>query len=879
MTVSPSETRPTADLSITDGSNTLEFHLANRNGQQNPAAWGLTTNPRSALRITQGGGGYDDMEMPFTSVVQNDFSGGRASKWTESDKSRYAGGVIDSARGEARCAPKATQGVVYTEYASATASGTTSTSHYADRMYASFTPSSNFTNPIVKIELNWYDNGGLGAGWICAGLYTHDAVNDRPSSSSHGAQVIKALEVAPGYRIYYFQITGSLTASTKYWIGFHHNYFYDNNNLDVYLKTGTSSGNRIVKYNYNSSTWTEVAANKTIAFSLFTSLPNRMHYIHYKGLLLAVTQTGDASAPRLFANGHYGMAKSNSSDKTLLNTDISLSSTDLTGKIIAIVEGPGYTELQNWRTIITNTQSGSNNSITVAPAWNIEHTTATMFVVLGCDTWQEITGHGLTAPVTGAPLVVNDVIYFPQGESVAMRRGRYASGWAWYDDGTNAASYLALVQNENGAMKVWKAKASAATVAEAPKNTTAWSSTSNLAFEADLVCGSTASKITNLLAAKVSGPMLPVVFKEDGFGAVGGEKATKIYDVYRTFPEAANLDNGRTALQKDVYLWFNLLEGLERYYDQRLDDTGPNRDEGMEMVERGPVVALCEYMSRVYAVVDGGLSGRSSVLCYNGYGWNQVHVGGYGQRFSNLAVQVIPGVENPDRLWVSNGADATWMPVSHNPEQQKAYEYYSGSTLTTGRIALGFRDIKKYWSKVQLFTRGISYTNGAGTYIGVEYRVDGGSWVGLTSATTDNQEITIINGTADVTGRYIEFRFTLYTTSSTKNTPVLEGYRVDGVVRVPVKDVLTFSALLLDGYTVDRNGTRTALTVEESYDRLRGWMNSSSTPQPLTFRYVHNLPDNVRGFIDSATLTPKEIVIGPTERKLTALLECAVVEI
>jgi hypothetical protein len=320
------------------------------------------------------------------------------------------------------------------------------------------------------------------------------------------------------------------------------------------------------------------------------------------------------TAPKLFIQGYHGMATSNSTDKNKLNTTIhGITQNVLADKYVRIVSGPGSSEETPWRKIAYNADDGSSHCIiTVYPPWNIAHTTDTEFVIQGCTSWQEITSGAtstsmvihdmdtlLSSPVTDV-LVVDDIIYFCQGEVTGkyIARTRFNAG-VWADmlaDGTNQATFLELVQDDKGAKKIWGAKKAASSVAEAPKVAFA----SNLTFAADFVCGDTSSQITGLLAAKISGPMLPVVFKETEFGAVSGSGADKIYDTYYQFPEARDDFNGRSAIQPDLYLWFSLMDGIERYYDQRLDDVGPNRDEGLPLTRKGRVSAMVKYFSQIF---------------------------------------------------------------------------------------------------------------------------------------------------------------------------------------------------------------------------------------------------------------------------------------
>jgi hypothetical protein len=81
--------------------------------------------------------------------------------------------------------------------------------------------------------------------------------------------------------------------------------------------------------------------------------------------------------------------------------------------------------------------------INLRSTWIVEHTTATEYIIVNSNKWTEVGSHGLTADVTDI-LVVNNICYFAQGDSVNIRRARWYnnSGTATYenaDDGTNKA--------------------------------------------------------------------------------------------------------------------------------------------------------------------------------------------------------------------------------------------------------------------------------------------------------------------------------------------------------------------------------------------------------------------------------------------------------
>jgi hypothetical protein len=100
--------------------------------------------------------------------------------------------------------------------------------------------------------------------------------------------------------------------------------------------------------------------------------------------------------------------------------------------------------------------------------------------------------------------------------------------------------------------------------------------------------------------------------------------------------------NGKARMVHNVYLYFNLGYGLERYYNSSLDDVGPNRDEGLPDGRQGVVSCMVAYPGRFFAGIDAD-AGISSVLCHNGTGWHEVYrAPTAGQRITAMAFQVSP---------------------------------------------------------------------------------------------------------------------------------------------------------------------------------------------------------------------------------------------
>jgi len=78
MTTGSDVLRPSCDVSLTDGINTVSLFLCRANGDPDPLQMRQAGFPRQALRFNpSGAGGASDLEPPYTPVTQEDWSGGR----------------------------------------------------------------------------------------------------------------------------------------------------------------------------------------------------------------------------------------------------------------------------------------------------------------------------------------------------------------------------------------------------------------------------------------------------------------------------------------------------------------------------------------------------------------------------------------------------------------------------------------------------------------------------------------------------------------------------------------------------------------------------------------------------------------------------------
>jgi hypothetical protein len=337
---------------------------------------------------------------------------------------------------------------------------------------------------------------------------------------------------------------------------------------------------------------------------------------------------------------------------------------------------------------------------------------------------------------------------------------------------------------------------------------------------------------------------------DNGFGEI---KNNMFYPIpIREFANVKSEKNGRAHCVSDVYLFLSMQDGVERFYRSNLDDVGPNREAGLPANRQGPVVKMTGYPGRIYAAVDGGSSGYSSVLVYQGSGWHEVYrAPRVGERIRNIYIQSIPG-SSTARLWISQGSDVLWVPISLNPYTDPDFRFHHEGSLTTGWLYAGMQDVYKLWKKLKVFAENVT----AARYVKADYQVDGDTtWTEIGTYDSVPVEELSVNSTTTPRSRRIRFRFRLYTDDNTE-TPRMKAYVVEGVSFAPVKYQYGFSFRLAeDDQAIDLRGglDKSFASVEALHAQLLTWANNGTE---LTWRCIYSPFDNKKVFIDPVSLQP-----------------------
>lgn len=580
-------------------------------------------------------------------------------------------------------------------------------------------------------------------------------------------------------------------------------------------------------------------------------------FYEYKSALYFLANPDAGGAPRLWMNGDRGAADSNAGNlDKVIDATKAWTVDAFVGATVVLIEGPGSLEPQPWRKVVANTAT----QLVVDTPWIVQHTTSTSYVILGTDTWRELTGHGLAAPVQDL-IVVNDIVYYAMGDETNIRRHREYNNsgtWVetdWADDGSNKAAFLAVVDDAVDGRSIWRVLN--ATVEASVSEVKAWGTA--LTFGAAKDAGDQWDKATRIVpyvdprtSEKIAwvlkqGSIFP--FKRFDDGSIKGDKL--MLDEMRAVKSPLN---GRAALAQGNYLYFSLLHSVERFFNDLLEDHGWSEDRGLPVTHRGPVAQFANYPGKFFAAIDAGEDRTSSILSRTGAGWHpEYEAPRPGQRIRACFVQVIPGGQ--DRLWFCQGQDLLWLSMpseTHDPLQDPDFEYTWECAITSSRIYVGMQDRVKLYDAVKVSADNL----GEDCWIEVDFKYDDedSDWQPIEGLfdVSPSLELPLVGEDDSVVARWVILRTRLLTTERYK-TPVLRGLLAETISRSALRFGHGVSVRLRDDDRdlLDRpDGQGNAL---DKLNLLDEWANSLSV---LRMRTAVRAFDRVKVFIDQPNLTP-----------------------
>lgn len=843
--VQPDEPRPTHHISLSDGINTVGLIMCTSDLSANPLAISRAAVPRTAMKTTTGNQKYSDFEPPWSPLAQDNWSGGRGSLEYERDVTRYMDGhninTVYEYMGNSGL-PQVTSGLRGTHRhlpgsVSWLALLANSNNHLATRidMTSTFTMETlailvkrvgDPTDLMLKLRSN---NAGFPDATLFSATITKEDVADWPSiwlSFAHSAL---------------------LTSGDVLWLEVYASGDQDNHWLigkeDTGIVVGSQEGT-------NGTSWTDsvYSAYYDIADAL-TNKPGT--FFQYRNQQYLIVNSLSGGAPKLYQNGNRGLATGpGTGSSEMADTAKTWLIDQWKDWYVWVIGGKGFSQRTPYRKITANTV----NTLTVDAAWDILPDATTEYVITNGNEWFEVTGHGVTVPITDV-CVVNDILYLAIGDAANIRRGRFNAGaWTWADDGTNKATFLVLVQEGSGP-QIWRGmnNDSNSKISVSASPVKAWAS--NLVF-ANTVEFNDAKGTINALEEYGDTYRYLWVFRDASVFSVEKDSTGTTYAAIemplREMSALRRDTNGIGHAVHNVYMYFGLGPGIERYYQRTLDDVGPNRDDGLPADRQGYCSAIEGYPGRYFAAYNAGVNGYSSVMCFNGVGWNELYRAPQKGLFID-AIQFQSGIgEELGRLWVHVGDDVIWIPFptrALDPMKDSKYQFVWEGELVSGYMSAGMVDIFKLLHAVKIFSDNLVENE---QWVEVDYQLDQQTeWTRM----PENFSVSPISevkfaGNGETAKRF-RYRVRLMTTNKLKS-PQVRTVVVETVSRVPIKYSFAFPYRLVEG-DIDLNQEKESMLLSEKRALLDTW---AAELTPLKMRCIHAAYDEQVVFIDPSSHTP-----------------------
>lgn len=790
--VSPDEPNPTHHLRLRGGDYDIPLITCEPDGTPSPLAIQRDRLVSTSLKITEGNPKHSDFELPFTPMSQEDFSGGRGNERFEDDVTRF----LDSRNlntmhdGKVFLAGQQhlTKGYRNIQYNIQGSVSWQSLLPSGDRRYLAVKFTADATYTLDKIGLLLKKHG-------TPGTFT---VRLRQDSAGNPGTVLatKTLTAASvddvlGIWQFFGSVAQALTSAADYWLEVYGDSSdNDQNHWKIAVDANPAAGT--TKESSNGSTWTASGVNLYWQVRDADDFPDRVFMFEYRGGAYLIFDYDDAD-PKLFLLGDRGVADSNSGNLSLLN-DATKSWTidEHVGRVVWIIKGPGALEAQPWR-VINDTGS---TFLGVSPAWKITHTTDTEYVILGGDTWIEVTGVIGTDAIYDV-LKVDGEFWLSRGESVKIRRCRqYNNAGTFTSQGLDTtgniyADRLEIVHHNEtsiGKRQLWRALNDTVQVSRA--DIPAWAA--DPSFGTGIAVGDVEDKIQTLIeyVDPVYGNKILWVLKKGSWWAVKNDIPDMI--PLKEMRTVASDNNSRAALVHNLFLYGTMLKGIERFYNDVLDDVGPNQDRGFPALRQGPIYDMIGYPGRLFACVNAGTTGYSSVHANYGGGWHELYRSDeLGQPITRLFIQVIPGESNPDRLYFVEGNQVKWLPLPSetvDPTDDSNYPYTHEGVLVMSRQYAGMQDITKLNDSLKVMADNLEEDV---TWIEADYKVDdeNAAWTPFTEffVTSPNQEINFVeSGNPSVTGKFVMVRLRFQTSDQYKS-PHMRATLTNTLSRIPTK--------------------------------------------------------------------------------------------
>lgn len=501
----------------------------------------------------------------------------------------------------------------------------------------------------------------------------------------------------------------------------------------------------------------------------------------YDGAMYVVNSLESAGNSDVYINGGRGKATSSTST-TLVDSALNMTADRYIGAYIHIIRGVGAGQTR----LITDNDA---TSFTVA-TWTVNPTTTSEYVIYGTSWFHKIgiTGidgftsaavgaHGL-GNVVSAPAVVNNIIYFPQGDSVAMRSAQWNGSTKVHDFQVEAknAYFVEAGYDPATGPQLWRANNATASGSGGAQTVSRANGTTygtdavfrlpNAGATKGIYVGDTSTLITGIKFHEGS----LVVHKQDGLFTVSNDRAVERKYGAEDMP---SIYNGVAMATNGSVLYISFWTNLMQMAGGTISDTKlwysylpSNRV--------GHVAGLETAFSFSFIAYDAG-DGVSSLLLWNNefQAYHEVlRAFEAGRRIRSVFWQ--PNEDTNPRLWVEMGGELVFQvfPKSPRPTADTTIPYMPEFVLETSTIDL-LNSNSKFFGTLSMVTKNLSQS---GSEVYVDYQTDNdvntSNWLNAGSVVESPEDkIKISAGNK----RKIRLRFRA-NTSDLLSPPIIENY-------------------------------------------------------------------------------------------------------
>ena len=809
---------PPFHLILDDGKSTIGLDVL-----PNPDALGRSPVSASSLKTTTGNQSYSDLRPPYMVIAQDDFSGGRGNNEFEKDTTRYydSSGLNTERNTEVILGPREGYGTGIIDDVRNIPGSMHYISLAGGRQYMAVRKATTAAMPATTKIWLWVRK---------VGTPTEDlTVNLRSDSAGDISTVLQTATLAESDtpnllgEIQLLSITStSLAAATAYWIEVYAGSDdTDKNHWEIgVLENAGSTSKSADGITYTSDT-------VDLYYRLTQDDTDSGGYLFtYQSGFYFMTKPIDGTASRLYLSGARGLATSNAGnlDKVICSTSHGLTAAEAIGSVVVIVGGTGSEEEKNYR-LITGVPTVAQFS--VDEPWLVVHDNTTEWVTVGTNKWKEISvSANISVAVTDVHISTFGYVYFCQGESdVIVRMKEEASGGSWVrtlaDDGANKAVFLDEYNNVGQKMTRTNGdgKISECAVVTSWTDLITWTTGIQVGDKYDRITGIRPYKDYALADAMV-------VFKESGPWLYKDETV----DVMRT-PEmgpVASYKNGRAHAAQGSYLFFSVQNTVWRFFNPDFSDIGMTADEGLPTDRQGPVTGFLAYPGRLYASIDAGPNGYSTIMVTTGGpNWHEIYRAPKGERIYTIGHVVVPG-NGMDKMWIRQGADLVYLPFpseTYNPAQDTYYQFRGEGYLELSSITAGIYDAWKYWESLKLRTRNLIEDT---TWLDVDYRgSEDDDWQQLPYDFTESPvESQPFDADYGLSGQILYLRVRFYS-RDVYETPKLVAVAISGVTVTQPKYAFELTARI---GTSDMNNKP---IIDKPHTRVRKLDEWCGTARPL----------------------------------------------